>query len=76
MKFPGHNHMVRISQRMIEDVNGYSPEERTTFLLVMRAMELMCDSPLTDVNRCFLQASKEVDKMLMALHQHQRHGIA
>lgn len=76
MKYPGQQHMTRIAQRMIEDVKGYSAEERTSFLLVMRAMEIMCDSPLTDVTRVFQQASKEVDLMFQALHKHMRHGIS
>lgn len=75
MKYPGQQHLIRISQRMVEDVKGYSPEERTSFLVCMRALEIFCDSSLVDQNKVFIQAGKDVDKLLQALHQHQRHGI-
>jgi len=75
MKYPGQNHMTRIAQRMVEDVKGYSSEERTTYLVAMRALEIVCASPLVDVTKVFQQASKEVDYFISALHKHQRHGI-
>lgn len=76
MKYPGQQHLTRIAQRMVEDVKGYSPEERTSFLVCMRALELYSESSLVDVTKIFVKAGKEVDQFLQKLHKHSRHGIS